>query len=149
MNETLRDWHKYGWLIDHQSSRQEISDLLAIADRDLRNAQIAELSSDWRMSIAYNAALQAANAALAAAGYRAERNAHHYRLIQSLAYTINLDQIAIDQLEAFRKKRNVSNYTRPDTISQREAETMVALAVRIRDAVVAWLPAHHADLWAG
>jgi len=37
------------------------------------------------MNIVYNAALQAA--ALAAAGYRASREQHHYRVIQSLRQT--------------------------------------------------------------
>ncbi len=44
------------------------------------------------MSIAYNAALQTATAALAAAGYRATRDSHHYRVIQSLAFTIGADR---------------------------------------------------------
>jgi len=39
------------------------------------------------VNIAYNAALQAAAAALAAAGYRASREQHHYRVIQSLRQT--------------------------------------------------------------
>jgi hypothetical protein len=45
------------------------------------------ISEDWKLNIAYNAALQAATAALAAAGYRAAREQHHYRTIQSLALT--------------------------------------------------------------
>jgi len=43
------------------------------------------------MAIAYNAALQAATAALAAAGYRATRDQHHDRVIQSLRETVGVD----------------------------------------------------------
>jgi len=43
--------------------------------------------------------LQAATAALAAAGYRAAREAHHYRVIQSLAHTIQADPGLITSLE--------------------------------------------------
>jgi hypothetical protein len=85
---SLRDWLKNGWLIEHQTSPQEIADLLGVVKRDLADCRTSGLSSDWRLSIAYNAALQAAAAALAAAGYRAAREAHHYRVIQSLAHTI-------------------------------------------------------------
>ncbi len=70
---SLQDWQKNGWLIEHRTSRKEISDLLGMADRDLAQCQTPHLSPDWQLSIAYNAALQAATAALAAAGYRAAR----------------------------------------------------------------------------
>jgi hypothetical protein len=43
--------------------------LLELADRDLKNSQVMELDADWRLNIAYNAALQAATAALAASGF--------------------------------------------------------------------------------
>ena len=104
---SLDDWQKSGWLVAHQSSREEIGDLLALADRDLVDAKTAGLSADWRLNIAYNAALQAATAALAAAGFRALRAAHHFRVIQSLPLTIGADSGLVTQLDQFRKKRNV------------------------------------------
>lgn len=61
------------WLIEHKTSSQEIAGLLEVADRDLKDCQNPGLSSDWQLNIAYNAALQAATAALAAAGYRASQ----------------------------------------------------------------------------
>lgn len=102
---SLQDWLKSRWLIKHQTSRQEILDLLSMADRDLAQCRTPNLSPDWQLNIAYNVALQAATAALAAAGYRAAREAHHYRVIQSLAYTIKVDASLIAQLDKFRKKR--------------------------------------------
>jgi len=36
---SLQDWLKSRWLIKHQTSRQEILDLLSMADRDLANAE--------------------------------------------------------------------------------------------------------------
>src|SRR5207249_9102256 len=54
--------------------------------------QSKDVSDDWRFAIAYNAALQAATAALAAAGYRASRENHHYRVIQSLELTLGKDR---------------------------------------------------------
>ena len=56
---------------------------MLISDRDLFACQVKQLPADWRRTIAYNASLQAVTAALAAAGYRAARDNHHYRVIQS------------------------------------------------------------------
>lgn len=67
---SLDEWLQNGWLAAHQTSPAEIHDLLAVARRDLADAAVPGLSADWRLAIAYNAVLQAATAALAAAGYR-------------------------------------------------------------------------------
>ena len=136
---SLRDWLKNGWLIEHQTSPREIVDLLGIADRDLDNCQTAGLSPDWKLNIAYNAALQMATAALAAAGYRAARDARHYRVIQSLAYTIRADARLITQFDGFRKKRNISDYERAGVVSDQEVKEMVILAGNLRASVVKWL----------
>lgn len=86
---SLQDWLKNSWLVEHKTSPQEIADLLGVAERDRGDCKTVGLSADCRMNIAYNAALQAATAALAAVGYRAARDSHHYRVIQSLAYTLS------------------------------------------------------------
>ena len=52
---TLQQWAEYGWLRSHSSSMQEISDLLAIADRDIADAGSGGISTDWQFGIAYNA----------------------------------------------------------------------------------------------
>ena len=142
----MQDWLKSRWLIEHQTSRQEISDLLSMADRDLAQCRTPHLSPDWQLNIAYNAALQAATAALAAAGYRAARDAHHYRVIQSLAHTIEADPALILQLDKFRKKRNITEYEQAGSVSGQEAKEMFALAKNLRDEVEKWLRSTHLEL---
>ena len=44
---TLKNWVDYGWLRQHQATRQEIADLLGIVDRDLRDAHAGGISIDW------------------------------------------------------------------------------------------------------
>jgi hypothetical protein len=119
---------------------------LGVADRDLRDCQISGLSSDWRLNIAYNAALQVATVALAAAGFRAARDSHHYRVIQSLTFTIRAGADRIAQFELFRKKRNIGGYERAGSISEQEADEMAALARDLRQRVQDWLEAKHAEL---
>ena len=96
---SLQSWLQNSWLVQHTTSPEEIKNLLAISDRDLLACQVKQLPADWRCAIAYNAALQAATAALAAAGYRAARDNHHYRVIQSLEFTTAPGRKFIDTLD--------------------------------------------------
>jgi len=81
---SLANWAENHWLRHHQTSPQEICDLLNIVERDLRDGQNAGLSADWKFGIAYNAALKLCTILLYASGYRAEKNLQHYRTIQAL-----------------------------------------------------------------
>jgi len=143
---SLQEWLNNGWLIAHKTSPHEIADLLAIADRDLTDADVAGLSTDWRFNIAYNAMLQTSTAALAAAGFRAAREAHHFRIIQSLQYTINADLKTITLLDMFRKKRNNGEYERAGAISDREAGEMIDAARQIRKNVSNYLQENYPHL---
>ena len=146
MRVSLRDWLQSGWVTEHKSSTQEIRDLLALTDRDLHDCRAADLSADWRFNIAYHAALQAATAALAAAGFRAARDAHHYRVIQSLAYTIAVAPGLLRRFDAFRKKRNLTSYEMGGRISDQEAKEMAAVAEKLRREVRHWIKANHPRL---
>jgi hypothetical protein len=142
----LRDWQKNSWLVEHTSSPEEIAALFTIVERDLANAKVAGLADDWRLNIAYNAALQAATAALAASGFRAAREQHHYRTIQSLALTIGWPAAKVDRTDRFRKKRNIGGYETAGVVSAQEAREMHDLAIGLRNDVLAWLRKRHPKL---
>ena len=137
----MAEWLTNGWLIEHETSRQEIQHLLRLADRDLADCRNQSLSVDWRFNIAYNAALQCANAVLAGAGFRAAKDAHHYRVIQSLQFTIGTEDKKIQKLDAFRKKRNISEYDHAGSVSMTELSEMIDLADDLRKSVEAWIVA--------
>ena len=80
---TLKTWHDNIWLRRHQTSRNEIGDLLRIVTRDMVDSEEG-ISDDWRFGIAYNAALKLCTILLYAEGYKAERALQHYRTIQSM-----------------------------------------------------------------
>lgn len=143
---SLSDWVRNGWLTTHTTSPAEIRDLLDVVERDLLDSATEGLSADWRLNIAYNAALQAATAALAAAGYRATRDQHHYRIIQSLGETIGADARLVTAFDAFRKKRNISGYDRAGLVSDAEVKAMREMALQLRDEVLAWLRRSHPPL---
>lgn len=114
--------------------------------RDLHDCRTQGLSPEWRLNIAYNAALQAATAALAASGFRVSRDMHHYRVIQSLMLTIGAETGLVRNLDAFRKKRNISGYDRAGMVSDREADEMFNLAEDVRAKVMDWMLVHHPEL---
>jgi cell fate (sporulation/competence/biofilm development) regulator YlbF (YheA/YmcA/DUF963 family) len=143
---SLSDWLERGWLVTHSSSKQEIKALLSIVDRDINQSRTIGLEPDWQLNIAYNAALQLATVALAASGYRAAREAHHYRSIQSLAFTIGADKNLVRQLDDFRKKRHISDYEQTGMVTQKEAGEMIALAQELRDKVTEWLKKNRPEL---
>jgi hypothetical protein len=143
---SLTEWLKNGWLAEHKASPDEIADLLEVADRDLVDCQAEGLSADWRLNIAYNAALQVATAALAASGFRASREAHHYRTLHSLAFTMKLDKPEISILDKFQIKRNISDYERAGMTSGQEAQEMFALARKLREKVEEWLHSNYPHL---
>lgn len=144
---SLRNWLASGWLVAHEPSRDEVEDLLAVVDRDLTDAAIKSLSPDWRLGIAYNAALQLATLALAAEGYRPARERAHERAILSLRFTLGLEGRVVDTIDGVRRKRNISNYERAGTTSPSEALEMHAIAVELRRNVLAWLKARHPELY--
>ena len=146
---SLKNWLNSGWLTEHRTSTQEITALLAVADRDLSDCRTSGLSPDWKLNIAYNAALQTATAALAASGYRAAREAHHFRVIHTLAHTVKTDADLITLFDRFRKKRNISGYELSGMVSDQEAKEMIDLATQLRQNVEEWLRKTHLDLLVG
>jgi len=145
-NVTLRRYLENSWIQRHESSPQEIAELLAIADRDIGQSQTPGLGPEWRLSIAYNAALQLATAALAAAGYRAERQNKHQRTIECLAFTLQLERRDVDFLDLCRRKRHSNVYDQVGAISEQEADELVAFSKNLKTQLVAWLQDHHPGL---
>lgn len=143
----MAEWLKNGWLIEHQTSRREVEHLLRLVDRDLTDCKNSSLSPDWRFNIAYNAALQCCKTALAAAGFRAAKDAHHYRVIQSIKFTLKTEDKIIRKLDAFRKKRNISEYNHAGAVTGIELDEMMALAANLRISVEAWIAAKFPGLW--
>ncbi len=146
MSVSLQNWEKNNWLVKHKPEAEEIGRLLEIARRDLKDSQIKDISTDWQLNIAYNAALQAATAALSASGYRASRDMHHFRVIGSLAFTIGAKPGLIKDLDKFRKKRNTSDYEVAGTISEGECEEMIRLAKELTRDITGWIKKNHPEL---
>ena len=144
---SLQDWHRFGWLKPHVSSYQELSNLLAIADRDIADAESDTLSSDWRFGIGYNAALKLCTMMLYDAGFMPEKNLAHYRTLLSIQYTLGAHRkMDAEYLDACRVKRNHVEYDYVNGASETEARELVEFAKGLRKEVVAKLKAKYPDL---
>ncbi len=143
---TLQRYLEISWIRPHQTSPEEIRDLLAIADRDIGQSQIPGLGPEWRFGIAYNAALQLATAALAATGYQADRQNKHQRTIECLAWTVGLPLGEVALLDLCRRKRHTNVYEQIGAISDQEAAEMIGVAQRLQKQVIAWLRRQHPSL---
>jgi hypothetical protein len=134
------------WIREHEPSRAEIERLLALADRDIQQSQTPGLGPEWRFDIAYNAALQLATAALAACGFRAERQNKHLRTIETLAFTVGVDEPTVSLLDRCRRKRHVAIYERVDMISDHEAQEIIKTVLLLRELIAVWLRDQHPNL---
>jgi len=144
---SLQKWCDAGLLHRHDPSREEIGRLLAKADGDLEQCKLEGISLDWRFIMAYTATLAYANATLAAAGYRTVQNrSPHENAIDSLRFTIKLDERLLRRLHSFRIKRHAAHYELAGSISRSMADEMFELACDLRDRVISWLRGNYPHL---
>ena len=143
---TLKLWENNGWLKPHQTSREEIGNLLAIVDRDLEDAQ-GSISPDWRFNIAYNAALKLCTILLYVKGYRPAHGLHHYRTIAALPLILgNHKKPDTDYLNACRIKRHTAEYDYPGVASERDAKDLLEFVRELKDEVEVWLEQEYPEL---
>ena len=134
----LRD----GRLQQHQTSHNEIKNLMGIVNRDIADAQVPQLSADRRFITAYNAALQLSTVLLRAYGYRTKggRSGHHWVTFGMLIEILGDDGLEYSNyFDACRIKRNISDYDSSGEISDSEAKEIIAEVLNFKKIVEAWL----------
>lgn len=130
-------------------SREEVNRLLAVAERNLADADVVAVSLDARIGFAHAATIAAAAAALAAEGYRAGKERHHERLLDSLRYTIGIDLRLLKQLHGVRRARNAMTYEQIGEATPADVEAIITRARSLREAVLVWLRTRHPEVVAG
>jgi hypothetical protein len=147
----LQHWLDAGVLRRHRTSRREVADLLAVAERDLADARVAALSLDRRFATAYSAALQLATIVLAASGLRATaQRGHHVVTWQALPELMGADvaETAV-YFDSCRALRNRSDYDRVGVVSQAEVDELLRETDAFRGQVIDWLSREHPPLVEG
>ena len=124
-----------------RTSKKELDDIRALVARDLADATVAGLSADRRFATAYNAALLAANMAIACAGYRVTAKTGHHKISFdsiTLALGAGAEKYA-DYFETCRRKRNVIDYTRSKVATETEAKEILERATEFYEFVEGWI----------
>lgn len=141
---TLKQWQNNGWLKSHKTSKEEIGNLLAIVDRDIKDVSEGGISADWSFGIAYNAALKLCTILLYAEGYKAERNLQHYRTIQALPLILGVERKGdADYLETCRAKRNIVEYDYIGGVTSDNALELIEYVKDLKVDVERWLVKNH------
>ena len=143
---SLDELYAVALLRKHRTNNVEIKKYLTLIERNLRDCNTEGLGLDWRFSIAFNAILQTANAALAAVGYRTGHKAHQAVSVESLMYTLGLDKSSYKVLDTFRTKRNVSKYEMSGTITGGEVLRIITMANELYRTMLRWLTDKHPSL---
>ena len=144
---TLTHWANNGWLTPHKTSAQEIGNLLAIVERDLKDATQGGISADWCFGIAYNAALKLCTVLLYAEGYRAERMLQHYSKLQALPLILGPERKNDDNyIDTCRSKRNIVEYDCIGAVTENDANELIDFVKDLKDEVERWLEREHPEL---
>jgi hypothetical protein len=132
----------------HKTSKKELDNMRALIARDLADAAIAGLSADRRFAPAYNAALQAANMAIACAGYRVVSKLGHHRVsLESMKFVLgNSAHQHVDYFEICRRKRNTIDYAFSDVATETEANELLLQANGFYNQVEDWIAKNHPSL---
>jgi hypothetical protein len=127
--------------------KAHIGKLMAAAQRNIADGQLAALSTENRFDPAYKAIMQLAMVALHANGDRTltSKPGHHQTAIQTLPSTVGLAQGKVIVLDALRKQRNLSDDSgdlAPDAVAAECLASASDLLAHVR----AWLKANRPDL---
>jgi|BarGraIncu01121A_1022015.scaffolds.fasta_scaffold01073_6 hypothetical protein len=145
LNECLSD----GRLKPQPANHAEIARLLAVADRDLADANVRGVSIDRRFATAYNAALQLATVVLRASGYRTSSAAagHHWVTLALLPELMGPEQADRRSfLDSCRRARNQADYDRIDVVSKQDLAELLTDTLAFRDETLTWLRREHPEL---
>ncbi len=120
-------------LIEEEPDKGAIAELVKVADREIKDAA-SVVSFEGKLGHSHNAVLAVAAAALASNGFRIRKgtSSHHWRLIESLEFTLGLEAPNIKELQDYRRKRSLSIYEQSGIISEVEAEGALTAARRLQ-----------------
>jgi hypothetical protein len=107
----------------------DVERLLEKMEHDLATAEdIRERAPDWTLKIAHQAVLDGCTALVAAHGYRARVNGHHYVTIRFAQLTLPEHTALLDRAEMLRRRRHEVTYGGVYVVSEEEVEGALDLA---------------------
>ena len=122
----LENWFQQGKLLKHNPTKDELTAIFGVVDRNFKDAAIKGLSSDQKYILSYQAGFEAALAFIKSYGYRPIKAGHHFIVWQCLKEVLNEGKIKKQILlfENAAKKRSKLSYDIAGLASQKEADEM-------------------------
>ena len=106
-------------------TKEELSAIFGIIERNFKDANIKDLSSDQKYILSYQAVFETALALIKCHGYRPIKTGHHYTVWQCLKELLSeKERKAILLFENAAKKRSKLSYDIAGLASQKEADEM-------------------------
>lgn len=110
-------------------SHKDVQGLLEKTAHDMEVAEDnREKAPDWTLKIVYEAILSGCTALMAAHGYRAKVNGHHYVTIRFAQLALPDHTALLDRAEMLRRRRHGITYGSSYTVSDQEVEDALSLA---------------------
>jgi len=143
---SLKQLLNQGRLIKHKTSKKEITNLIEIARRDIKDAQLKDLSLDRRFACAYNAILQLATILLYCKGYRPKGIGHHATVFEAMKEILGRNYYELaDYFDSCRAKRNITDYDYAGGISEKETEELIKEAESFLKTIIRWIKMNYLD----
>ena len=145
---TLEQMLEYGHLRRHQTSAQEIKNLLAIVERDLRDSNTPDLSADARYAMTYNAGLKLCTILLFASGYRTgQGDSHHYRTIETMPVILGPSHAKNGEyFNGCRNRRHKIEYDCAGVAGDNDVNDLQEFVAELKTATMAWMQKNHPEL---
>jgi hypothetical protein len=144
---SLNYWAEQGWIEKVVTRKEDIQNLLNLAERNIDEAVDCAHHNDWKFNILYAVIINLASCALRSEGYRIKSSSGHYYDIHSLEYTLGLDSELINLLDSYRKKRNIATYELEGMVSEEEVGEIEEVVRKLFAGVKSWLKVNHPDLF--
>ena len=141
---TWKDLLKQQKIKAHTTSHEELHDLRAVVERDLKDAKLDQLSADRRFATAYNAVLQLTKIVIACEGYRIVGLGHHQTAFEALQVGMGKGVTRlVPYFDACRRKRNHVDYDMANAATATEAAELIQKAEEFQALVEDWIRQHH------
>ncbi len=144
---SLNELEVKGRLRRHETSAQEVADLMRIAEAGLADARVEAVTLDRRFCAAYDAARALADLVLACSGYRPAGQGRHVTVFEALPMVMGEGHAGLGTyFSTCRAKRNVAEYERTGEIMPGEVSELINSVETFREEVLEWLRERHPSL---
>lgn len=141
---SFEDLIKGANIVPEATSRREVQELLAVADRSLSDASAVGLSPEGRFTFAYDAALQLSTIPLRCKGYRTRGLGHHWTVFSAMPELMGKELEALaDHFQTCRVKRSTAIYHQSSVVTKTEAEALCREVMGFEKSVRRWLETNY------